>query len=305
MDWKEYTEEIVNKIQAYDNAIIVGISGSYKRRINKLRVYVHGGIVLQIPISRSRKFDFADDYLKEDYLTTEECKQIEEIRNRIIANPYAWGDNNFSDLDTYFKLVNSATMKKFRILSGSKSEKQKERNCQIDLYKHLMNESENDFAIFDIEFQSIAEMNYSRDVIDKEKNEKGSIKGLHTGKPDYIAVTKDGFIIIELKTNLKACRGSAGLGIHNTDNENLMKINSVNHILINEFITRLKVMKEYGLINTKYSDSVDIVLEKEKDLNNLVVVDKYILLTSPNATAKQYLDIAKEQKVPRDKIIIV
>ena len=285
--WDEYIRELIAEINKYESAIIVGITGSYLRRQskdNRLRVYVNGGDALKIPLKAGNKFGFADKYFKEDYFDKSELRRVEEIKGIVLSNPYAWKE--YALLKEYLGYVESATEKKFG--SSKKTSKEKERMDQIKLFKKLMSDASKDYAFMDFEFQTIPEMNYSREDIDNWRKTNGDTKGMHCGKPDYIAICPNGFYMIELKTNMGSMGGKSGLGKHKDDFNDLIdmnKKNRKNQVLITELKKRLEVMYNYRLLNESYNNLAKCILGKDE--KELSVDAKYLFITNENFTEEQ------------------
>ena len=51
-EWESYVKELIKKINETDDAVVLGVTGSKENRKEKLRVYMNGGCVLQIPLKK-------------------------------------------------------------------------------------------------------------------------------------------------------------------------------------------------------------------------------------------------------------
>lgn len=202
-------------------------------------------------------------------------------------------------LGEYLGYIESATKKKF---GGSKiTKKEKERMDQIKLFKKLRSDSARGYAFMDVEFQTIPEMNYPRDCIDKWRKTYGNKKRMPCGKPDYIAICPNGFYMIELKTNMGSTRGGAGSGKHDTDFKKLINMNKENQVLVKELKERLRVMYDYKLLNESSNDwAKDILGEDEKKLS---VDAKHLFITSENFTEEQCRKIISKMGIEEKDVI--
>lgn len=288
-DWEEYIQEILFEIKKIEGSAIVEVSGCYYKsdyrkckENNTLRVYINGGFALGIPL-KSKVFKFVGKaYLKTPYMDENTIKRIREIEKDISDNPYIFKENEFELLKEYFAHIKRATDVKFgKYLTGELGSS-KERKYQILLYKKMIETPREDLCFFDIEFQTIAEMQYSIEYVRRWKNHKKNISDLHTGKPDFIAFDKNGFIIIELKTNKESSYGNAGLGDHNKDFKSIIQINKENHVFVTELLRRLKVMYDYNLINEKWESIAENLMNIPKEEIDIKI--KYLFITNLDFT---------------------
>ena len=302
--WDDYVRKLIAEINKYESAIVVGITGSHLRRKKDdkyLRVYVNGGDALKIPLKEGNVFKFADDYFKAEYFGKSELQRIGEIKEIVLNNPYAWNEyeNEYALLGEYLRYVESATKKKFGSLKETSNAK--ERMNQIKLFKKLMSDSSKDYAFMDVEFQTICEMNYSDKEIEEWLKSHSDTKGMHCGKPDYIAICPNGFYMIELKTNKGSIEGKAGIGEHNDDFKELIEMNKKNQVLVAELKERLQVMYDYGLLNKSYNDLAESILDK--DVKELSVDAKYLFITNENFTEEQCRRIISEKGIDEKDVI--
>lgn len=309
MDWNVYIRELIREIKKLEGTAIVGVSGSYykcdyrsSKEVNLLRVYLNGGDALQIPL-KSKKFKFADTYLKTPYMDDNTIKRIQVIKGEIDNDPYKFRENDFALLKEYLGYMQKATGEKYDKSMTAKNGSSKERKYQILLFKKLVDVPREDVCFFDLEFQTIAEMNYDVEYVKKWVEDEKDIRSLHTGKPDYIAFSKNGFEIIELKTNVGACDGNAGLGDHNNDFDNIILKNKENHIFVTELIRRLKVMYDFDLINPKSKETAKTILNMNKEDINIEA--KYMFITNPDFTREMCERKIKEYGFKDDECIIV
>lgn len=298
---EEFVQRLVRKINEYDSCVIVGTTGSHKKKNKVIRVYMNGGKILTITANNGNLGCISDRYICKQYLNDRDMSRLAELK-KMFVSAKTLEENNYEYLQEYLELCDKATNKKFGRLKASKTDEAKERKQQGELYKSLLLK-QHEFVIFDIEFQSVAEMCYSEEVINREKKEKGSIRGLPCGKPDYIAATKDGFIIFELKTNLKACEGDAGIAEHIRDNKKLIEVNKSNHLLVREFLRRLNFAKEYNLLGSEHDDIIKSVLNK--DIESLTIKAKLLLKVNEEATEEQYLKRIDKYGVSMDDVEII
>lgn len=309
MEWKKYVQELIVEIKKQPGVAIVGVSGCYYKsdyrsceEKNLLRVYVNGGDVLQIPL-KSTTFQFAKTYLKEPYLDKDTIERIEEIKKAVKDNPFKFKEKDYALLKEYFGYMQKATDVKFDKSSTGKNGSSKERKYQVVLYKQLIEEPRDDMGFFDLEFQTIAEMNYGIEYVKEWLSEGKDVRKLHTGKPDYIAFNEEGFVVVELKTNSASCDGNAGLGEHNSDFDNIIMINKENHIFVTELLRRLQVMCDFDLINDKWKATAYNILKMEKDEIKLCI--KYMFITNPDFTKEMCEKKINDYGFVSDECIIV
>lgn len=310
MNWEEYIKELISVFNRDSNAVIVGITGSYKDNLKKqekwgfkrsaenwkLRVYMNGGFVLGIPLEE-RKFEFmSDKYFKEKYLSEDEKERIKQIMNEVSTDKYAWKKDNFELLTEYLKYMGKATKNKFSDPKDTSAAK--ERMHQIRLFKNLMKKPSQEYALMDVEYQSIAEMNYTEEEI-IERKEKG--EPLHKGKPDYVAICKGGFLLIELKNNKASLDGNAGLKEHNKDLEKLIETNKRNLYLVTELKQRLQVMYEMDLLNASCREMAETILNTDADKLN--IEDRYIFIINEKLTKEKCVDYIKKNEIDKEKVI--
>lgn len=309
MEWKKYVQELIVEIKKQQGTIIVGVSGchyksDYRNCVEKnlLRVYVNGGDAFQIPL-KSKVFKFADNYLNEPYLDKDIIERIEEIKKAVKGNPFIFKENNFALLKEYLGYMQKATDVKYdKALTGKKGSS-KERKYQVVLFKQLSEEPRDDMEFFDLEFQTVAEMNYGIEYVKDWIDKGGKVGELHRGKPDYIAFNKEGFVIVELKTNSTACDGNAGLGEHNSDFDNILLKNKENHIFVTELLRRLQIMYDFDLISRNWKTTAKNILEMKKDEIKLSV--KYMFITNPDFTREMCEKKIKDYGFTDDECIIV
>lgn len=301
--WDAYVHELITEIRNNENAIVVGITGSYVRRKaadKVLRVYMNGGFILNIPLTE-KEFLFADDYLEEEYryLNQEEQDAVNKIKEAVSSNLYAWKENEYALLKEYLKYMEKATKNKFGSLKNSSTSK--ERMYQINLFRKLLADDSKEYAFVDVEFQTIAEMNYSPEEIEAWKKEHGSIKGLHCGKPDYIAIQEGGFLLIELKTNKKSLEGAAGIEEHSDDFDVLLNMNKRNHILATELKERLQVAYDYGVMNDAYLDLAERILHT--DVEELTVSEKYLFIPNEEFSREECEAFIEKKGIDKSKVL--
>lgn len=313
-NWEVYVKKLIGEISKNENAVIVGITGSYKNNLQryekwgfkrkaenwKLRVYMNGGYILGIPLEE-RKFEFmSDEYFKEKYLSEDEKKQIEQIVNEVSTDKYAWEKGNFKLLTEYLNFMEKATENKFKNSKGMSVTK--ERMYQIRLFKKLMETPSDEYALMDVEYQSIAEMNYTEEKLIEITKKRES---LHKGKPDYVAICKDGFLLIELKTNREALVGKAGVEEHSKDLKNLIEINKKNLYLANELKQRLRVMYEMDLLNASCREMAETILNTDAD--KLSIKDAYMfIIDNKKLTEKECTDFLDKCEINKNdgKVIL-
>lgn len=308
MEWKKYVQELIDEINKQPGTAIVGVSGCYYKSTyreceekNLLRVYVNGGDAFQIPL-KSKIFKFANKYLKEPYLDKDTIERIEEIKKIIRDNPFKFKEKNFTLLKEYLGYMQKATNVKYKSSMG-KNGSSKERKYQVLLYKQLIEEPREDMSFFDLEFQTIVEMNYGVEYVKEWMGQGKDIRELHSGKPDYIAFNKEGFVIVELKTNNAACDGNAGLNEHNNDFDNILLKNKENHIFVTELLRRLQIMYDFDLISSNWKTTAKNILEMKKDEIKLCV--KYMFITNPDFTREMCEKKIKDYGFTDDECIIV
>jgi len=311
-EWESYVKELIKKINETDDAVVLGVTGSKENRKEKLRVYMNGGCVLQIPLKETMKFEFGNLYFEKkdkeaketycyyDYLDKEEIIKVQNIIDQIKENPHAWKDNDYTLLYQYLCCMKTATEKRFN--ESKRNRGLKERSEQIQFYKkQLTSSKEFPWTIVDVEFQTIEKMNYSsEEEIQKRKAEQ---KVIHRSKPDFIAVQEDGFVLIELKTNAEACEGKAGLQDHTNDLKELIRINEQNHYVVEELQDRLRYVDKYQLYNSKYGKVIKGLLNKySKDLK---LYDKYLFVSSEAFPKDKIEEIVKNHKIKKEEYIVI
>ena len=313
-DWESYVKKLIKKINEDADAVVLGVTGSKEKRKERLRVYMNGGCVLQIPLKESMEFVFGNSYFEKkdkdrkatycyyDYLDENEISNVQDIIKQIKENPYALKDNDLL-LDQYLRFMKKATGKKF---NESKSNSGlKERSEQINFYKKQLTGSEEfPWAIVDVEFQTIEKMNYSsEEEIQKRKAEQ---KKIHRSKPDFVAVTEDGFILVELKTNAKACSGKAGLQDHANDLKELIRINKQNNYIVEELQDRLRYVDKYQLYNnkkSKYGKIIKGLLNKySKDLK---LHAKYLFISNEGFPKDKIEKIVEKQNINKEEFVVL
>ena len=308
MEWRQYIHELIAEIKRQPSTAIVGVSGChYKadyrkcKESNLLRVYVNGGDAFQIPL-KSKTFKFADNYLKEPYLDKDTIKRIEEIKKAIKVDPFKFKANDFALLKEYLDYIQKATNVKYDKSQMGKHGS-KERKYQVILYKLLSDKPRSDMEFFDMEFQTIAEMNHGIEYVKDWMEKGGDVGKLHAGKPDYIAFNKEGFIIVELKTNETACDGSVGLGEHNSDFDNIILRNKENQIFVTELLRRIQIMYEFDLVSEKWKSTARCILDMKKD--DIKLCAKYLFITNPDFTKEMCKKKIKDYGFSDDECIIV
>ena len=311
-EWESYVKELIKKINETDDAVVLGVTGSKENRKEKLRVYMNGGCVLQIPLKKTMKFEFGNLYFEKkdkeaketycyyDYLDKEEIIKVQNIIDQIKENPHAWKDNDYTLLYQYLCCMKTATEKRFN--ESKRNSGLKERSEQIRFYKERLTGDFKDFpwAIVDVEFQTTEEMNYSSEELQKRKAEQ---KDIHRSKPDFVAVTEDGFILVELKTNAEACKGTAGLQDHNNDLNKLIRINEQNHYIVEELQDRLRYVDKYQLYNRNYEKVIKGLLNK--DSKDLKLYAKYLFFSSEAFPKDKIEEIVKNHKIKKEEYIVI
>ena len=311
-EWESYVKELIKKINETDDAVVLGVTGSKENRKEKLRVYMNGGCVLQIPLKETMKFEFGNLYFEKkdkeaketycyyDYLDKEEIIKVQNIINQIKVNPHAWKDNDYTLLYQYLCCMKTATEKRFN--ESKRNSGLKERSEQIRFYKERLTGDFKDFpwAIVDVEFQTTEEMNYSSEELQKRKAEQ---KDIHRSKPDFVAVTEDGFILVELKTNAEACKGTAGLQDHNNDLNKLIRINEQNHYIVEELQDRLRYVDKYQLYNRNYEKVIKGLLSK--DSKDLKLYAKYLFFSNEAFPKDKIEEIVKNHKIKKEEYIVI
>lgn len=305
-DWESYVKNLIKKINEDADAVVLGVTGSKEKRKERLRVYMNGGCVLQIPLKESMEFVFGNSYFErkdKDYLDENEIRKVQGIINRIKENPHAWEDNEFLLLDQYLLYMKKATKKRFN--ESKRNRGLKERSKQINFYKEQLTGSEDfPWAIVDVEFQTIEKMNYSSE--DEIQKRKAELKEIHRSKPDFVAVTEDGFILVELKTNAKACSGKAGLQDHANDLKELIRINEQNNYIVEELQDRLRYVDKYQLYNnkkSKYGKVIKGLLNKySKDLK---LYAKYLFISSEGFPKDKIKKIVEKQNINKEEYVVL
>lgn len=311
-EWESYVKELIKKINETDDAVVLGVTGSKENRKEKLRVYMNGGCVLQIPLKETMKFEFGNLYFEKkdkeaketycyyDYLDKEEIIKVQNIINQIKVNPHSWKDNDYTLLYQYLCCMKTATEKRFN--ESKRNSGLKERSEQIRFYKERLTGDFKDFpwAIVDIEFQTTEEMNYSSEELQKRKAEQ---KDIHRSKPDFVAVTEDGFILVELKTNAEACKGTAGLQDHNNDLNKLIRINEQNHYIVEELQDRLRYVDKYQLYNRNYEKVIKGLLNK--DSKDLKLYAKYLFFSNEAFPKEMIEEFVNNYKIKKEDCIVL
>ena len=317
-DWESYVKNLIKKINEDADAVVLGVTGSKEKRKERLRVYMNGGCVLQIPLKESMEFVFGNSYFEKkdkdkkvtycyyDYLDENEISNVQDIINQIKENPHAWKgkDNDYLLLDQYLHFMKKATGKKF---NESKSNSGlKERSEQINFYKKQLTRVLEGFpwAIVDVEFQTIEKMNYSsEEEIQKRKAEQ---KEIHRSKPDFVAVTEDGFLLVELKTNAKACEGKAGLKDHTNDLKELIRINEQNHYIVEELQDRLRYVDKYQLYNNNRKNRNVVKGLLNKYSKDLKLYDKYLFISNEALFPKEIIEeIVKKHNIKKEEYVVL
>ena len=301
--WDDYVYELLRELKRNSKAIVVGITGSHIRRNSNdksLRVYMNGGRILRISLSEG-EFEFGKDYLEEKYLYLDRDEQdtVQKIMDIVSTDCYAWKDNNYKLLNEYLYYMDKATKKKYGTLKHSNTSK--ERMYQINLFKKLVENDTPTYTFIDVEFQTIAEMNYPAELIQEWIKQHGHTKGMHRGRTDYIAIHEGGFFLIELKTNKDSLNGSAGIQEHRDDFENLIKMNQNNYILARELKERLQVMYDYELIKDSSRNLAENVLNM--DIYDLKIEERYLFITNELLTKEMCEAYIKEKGIDKNKVI--
>ncbi|MCR4892028.1 MAG: hypothetical protein K5989_07620 [Lachnospiraceae bacterium] len=313
--WKDYVLQVISVIDEYRdsqhaNIAVVGIYGSkLRKRAYRLRVYVNGGKAMEIPLNPRGDFSFAISYLDQKdengewkYFSAEDHDKIEEFIDEAKTDNYRWKRDNFESLRTYLSLIEKATSLKFGKLAGSLGDEEKERCRQVALYNDLRkSKGLGDLLLFDMEFQSILEMNYTQTERD-EMRKKGGIRKAHCGKPDYLAVSSKGFSLVELKTNEAALTGLAGLENHHRDLDRMIRINKRNHVLVRELVERLSYAREYGLVEGSQVDKILAV--PEKDVKRIEIGKTFIFQTNANLSRERCEDYISKMHIEGISIIL-
>ena len=311
-EWESYVKELIKKINETDDAVVLGVTGSKENRKEKLRVYMNGGCVLQIPLKETMEFEFGNLYFEKkdkeaketycyyDYLDKEEIIKVQNIIDQIKENPHAWKDNDYTLLYQYLCCMKTATEKRFN--ESKRNSGLKERSEQIRFYKERLTGDFKDFpwAIVDVEFQTTEEMNYSSEELQKRKAEQ---KDIHRSKPDFVAVTEDGFILVELKTNAEACKGTAGLQDHNNDLNKLIRINEQNHYIVEELQDRLRYVDKYQLYNRNYEKVIKGLLNK--DSKDLKLYAKYLFFSNEAFPKEMIEEFVNNYNIKKEDCIVL
>lgn len=319
-EWDSYVKGLIKNINENKEAgaVVLGVTGSKEKRKERLRVYMNGGCVLQIPLKESMEFVFGNSYFEKkdkdkkvtycyyDYLDENEISNVQDIINQIKENPHAWKgkDNDYLLLDQYLHFMKKATGKKY---NESKSNSGlKERSEQINFYKKQLTRVLEGFpwAIVDVEFQTIEKMNYSsEEEIQKRKAEQ---KEIHRSKPDFVAVTEDGFLLVELKTNAKACEGKAGLKDHTNDLKELIRINEQNHYIVEELQDRLRYVDKYQLYNNNRKNRNVVKGLLNKYSKDLKLYDKYLFISNEALFPKEIIEeIVKKHNIKKEEYVVL
>ena len=311
-EWESYVKELIKKINKSDDAVVLGVTGTKEKREERLRVYMNGGRVLQIPLKETMEFLFGNSYFEKTdkitkktncyniYLDRNEIINVQNIINQIKENPHAWRDNDYLLLDQYLLCMKKATEKRFN--ESKRNSGLKERSEQIRFYKERLTGDFKDFpwAIVDVEFQTTEEMNYSSEELQKRKAEQ---KDIHRSKPDFVAVTEDGFILVELKTNAEACKGTAGLQDHNNDLNKLIRINEQNHYIVEELQDRLRYVDKYQLYNRNYEKVIKGLLNK--DSKDLKLYAKYLFFSNEAFPKEMIEEFVNNYKIKKEDCIVL
>lgn len=303
--WESYVKKLIKQINKDADAVVLGVTGTKKERIDTLRVYMNGGRILQIPL-RETKFEFGDSYFIKKgkhyyrYLNEDEIDKVCAIIEQINENPYAWEDNEYSLLVEYLRYMRSATHKRFN--ESKRNSGLKERSEQIRFYKERLTGDFKDFpwAIVDVEFQTTEIMNYSSEEL---QNRKAEQKEIHRSKPDFVAVTEDGFILVELKTNAEACNGTAGLQDHSNDLNKLIRINEQNHYIVEELQDRLHYVEKYQLYNSNYEKVIKGLLSK--DSKDLKLYAKYLFFSNEGFRKEKIEEIVNNHNIKKEEYIVL
>jgi len=311
-EWESYVKELIKKINETDDAVVLGVTGTKEKREERLRVYMNGGRVLQIPLKETMEFLFGNSYFEKTdkitkktncyniYLDRNEIINVQNIINQIKENPHAWRDNDYLLLDQYLLCMKKATEKRFN--ESKRNSGLKERSEQIRFYKERLTGDFKDFpwAIVDVEFQTTEEMNYSSEELQKRKAEQ---KDIHRSKPDFVAVTEDGFILVELKTNAEACKGTAGLQDHNNDLNKLIRINEQNHYIVEELQDRLRYVDKYQLYNRNYEKVIKGLLNK--DSKDLKLYAKYLFFSNEAFPKEMIEEFVNNYNIKKEDCIVL
>ena len=311
-EWESYVKELIKKINKSDDAVVLGVTGTKEKREERLRVYMNGGRVLQIPLKETMEFLFGNSYFEKTdkitkktncyniYLDRNEIINVQNIINQIKENPHAWRDNDYLLLDQYLLCMKKATEKRFN--ESKRNSGLKERSEQIRFYKERLTGDFKDFpwAIVDVEFQTTEEMNYSSEELQKRKAEQ---KDIHRSKPDFVAVTEDGFILVELKTNAEACKGTAGLQDHNNDLNKLIRINEQNHYIVEELQDRLRYVDKYQLYNRNYEKVIKGLLNK--DSKDLKLYAKYLFFSNEAFPKEMIEEFVNNYNIKKEDCIVL
>jgi len=119
-------KELIQKINDFNNTVVVGITGSYLRRKPEdlcLRVYVNGSPIITIPLKTTGNIDIKlnKSYIKADknnlknegkpyYFENEEVlNRVIEIENYACKNFTKWQDNDYALLKEYLGYIIAAT----------------------------------------------------------------------------------------------------------------------------------------------------------------------------------------------------
>lgn len=313
-EWDSYVKGLIKNINENKEAgaVVLGVTGSKEKRKERLRVYMNGGCVLQIPLKESMEFVFGNSYFEKkdkktketycyyDYLDENDIINVQNIINQIKENPHAWKDKDYLLLDQYVLYMKKATEKRFN--ESKRNSGLKERSEQIRFYKERLTGDFKDFpwAIVDVEFQTTEEMNYSSEELQKRKAEQ---KEIHRSKPDFVAVTEDGFILVELKTNAEACKGTAGLQDHNNDLNKLIRINEQNHYIVEELQDRLRYVDKYQLYNRNYEKVIKGLLSK--DSKDLKLYAKYLFFSNEAFPKEVIEEFVNNYNIKKEDCIVL
>ncbi len=302
-EWDGYIKKIVATIKEYNktNIAIVGVYGSYRKRKKRLRVYVNGGAVMELPLDSRGKFSYCESYLDKEqdgtwkYFDDKDHDKLVQIINETKGNKYYWKDSRA--LKEYLSIVDKATKDKFN------GKKEKERCHQVELYNQNRDNNLLGMCLFDIEFQSIYEMNMTSEELKRYMKSGKDIRQIHCAKPDYLAVTPKGFALVELKTNRKALVGKAGVGAHDDDFNKLIEVNKDNQILVKELITRLKIAKAFELVDDEGVDK--ILKEAEKNVNGILIEKRFIFKKGQDLLEDECFDYISKMRIKKDEWIII
>lgn len=192
----------------------------------KLRVYVYGGLIGEIPTIQQEEGALADegylDYLPKD---SEERTKLEEMLGRS-------GDQRIHTLfsDEYLKIIVEACWRKFT----KETDVSKERAIGTELVKKYLVNTDI-WVPIDIEF--LIPQNWLDEAGER-------------GKPDIILYDKRNkvFRLIELKYNNESCVGNNSLKKHY---EKAMKIirSSYRNQIVNEFFRKMYYLYKYEIIS--------------------------------------------------------